>query len=353
MQRDIHPSRADNRLTALGRWRLLLGAAVLGTIVSVAVWPATRLAAADKAAPAKAPPRTWPAPPAEPRVAFVQCISSPADFGVRPSFWGRIGNFFTGRNRAAQKLVKPTGIALDEAGNICLTDTGEGTVCFFERAAKRYQRWSKIGPHVLQSPVAIARRNGVFYVADSGLRKVLVFRSEKELLFEISSDIQRPCGLAIAGDRLYVADAVAHGVAVFDLRGKFLFRFGKRGSGPGEFNFPSHIAADSNGRLYVTDSMNGRVEMFDGEGRFQGMVGSLGDTSGHFSRPKGVAVDALFDNIQIFDQQGRFLLDIGKAGSETGEFWLPAGIAISRDNEICVADSYNCRIQVFKYVGKS
>jgi NHL repeat len=34
-----------------------------------------------------------------------------------------------------------------------------------------------------------------------------------------------------------------------------------------------------------------------------------------------------------------------------GEFWLPAGIAIGADNRIAVADSYNCRVQIFRYLG--
>jgi len=362
MQRDDHPPHVNRQATAPRPWRRLFGAAILCAAVFAALGPVAWLVAAEKKSPVKAPPRVWPSPPAEPRVSFVQSIAAPTDLGVRASFWGRIGNFFTGGDRGREKLVKPMGIALDEANNLCVTDTGAGAVCFFDRSAKRFQRWTKIGRHTLDSPVAILRSKGAFYLADSGLRKVLVFRNQKELLLEISDDLQRPCGLAIVGDRLYVADALAHCVAVFDLRGKFLFRFGKRGKEPGEFNFPSHVTACSRGLLYVTDSMNGRIAMFDGEGRFQGTFGSLGDTSGHFSRPKGVAVDALghvyvvdamFDNIQIFDQQGQFLLDLGKAGSEPGEFWMPSGIAIGRDNEIYVADSYNCRVQVFKYVGKS
>jgi DNA-binding beta-propeller fold protein YncE len=61
--------------------------------------------------------------------------------------------------------------------------------------------------------------------------------------------------------------------------------------------------------------------------------------------------DALYDNLQIFDGKGRFLLDVGRAGPGPGEFWMPAGVAIGRNDEIYVADSYNGRVQVFRYVG--
>jgi sugar lactone lactonase YvrE len=45
------------------------------------------------------------------------------------------------------------------------------------------------------------------------------------------------------------------------------------------------------------------------------------------------------------------LLAIGRRGQGPGEFWLPNGIHVSRDNTIYVADSYNRRVQVFRYVG--
>jgi hypothetical protein len=62
-------------------------------------------------------------------------------------------------------------------------------------------------------------------------------------------------------------------------------------------------------------------------------------------------VDAHFNALQIFDQTGAFLLSLGALGRDRGEFWLPAGIFIDEDDHIYVADSYNRRVQVFRYVG--
>jgi DNA-binding beta-propeller fold protein YncE len=71
------------------------------------------------------------------------------------------------------------------------------------------------------------------------------------------------------------------------------------------------------------------------------------DPAGHV-----YVVDAVFDNVQVFDGQGRLLMDWGESGPAPGEFWLPNAIVISRDNEIYVADSFNHRIQVFRYIRK-
>jgi DNA-binding beta-propeller fold protein YncE len=60
----------------------------------------------------------------------------------------------------------------------------------------------------------------------------------------------------------------------------------------------------------------------------------------------------MFDNLQVFDLSGQLLLNIGQSGNRAGEFGLPAGVAISADNQIYVADGYNHRVQVLKYVGQ-
>ncbi len=291
---------------------------------------------------------------------YVQSIARPADVGLRPSRGKRLIGWLTGDGYRSEQLLKPFGLALDEADNLCLTDTGRACVCFYDRQRQAWKRYERIGKIQLVSPVAVAKRGDSFFVADSALQRVLAFDAKGKLRFAIADELQRPSGLAIADEKLFVADAAAHGVRVYSLQGKPLTQFGQRGTAQGEFNFPTHLTADGKGQLYVTDSMNSRIQVFDTGGRFRRIIGSAGDSSGHFSRPKGVAadafghvyvVDAMFDNIQIFDPAGRFLLDVGGPGAAPGEFWLPNGIAISRDNRIYVADSYNRRVQVLQYVG--
>jgi DNA-binding beta-propeller fold protein YncE len=55
--------------------------------------------------------------------------------------------------------------------------------------------------------------------------------------------------------------------------------------------------------------------------------------------------------MQIFDTSGAFLLSFGGLGQAPGEFWLPTGVFVAADDMIYVTDSYNRRVQVFKYVG--
>lgn len=303
----------------------------------------------------------WPPPPAEPCIVYVRDLASPQDIGARPPFFRRLANAITGEPADAKKLLRPFGLSLDDAGNLLVTDTGAGMVCYLDFAHKKWLRWSAVGGRNFSSPVAAVHRAQTFFAADSAWGEVVAFDEKGKVQFEITNALERPAGLALQGDRLLVVDSQLHQVVVFGLHGEFISKFGTRGREPGEFNFPTHVAVDDQSKIYVTDSLNQRVQVFDAAGKFLRAFGSAGDGPGHFSRPKGVAadraghvyvVDAVFGNVQIFDGQGRLLLDFGAAGSGPGQFWLPNGIAINSRNEIFVADAYNHRVQMFRYTGR-
>lgn len=316
---------------------------------------------ADPAAGAPRDPPAWPAPPARPRIRFLRPVARPADLGVRRSPWRRLAELFTGPDDAW--LVRPTGVAC--AGDrLYVADPGSPALWILDPAAGSVRRIGRASGGPLASPVAVAAgRGGRVFVADSQRATVLVFDAEGKPEGAFAHErFRRPAGLAYdaARDRLYVADPGAHGVAVFAGDGRPLGWMGRRGAGPGEFNFPTHLAVDGAGALLVNDSLNFRVQALDGEGAFLSAFGRQGDASGALASPKGVAVDgagrvyvvdALFDAVQIFDRQGRFLLGFGERGVGPGQLWLPGGIALDGKDRIYVADSYNRRIQVFEYLG--
>jgi len=319
------------------------------------------LSSASAAVTKTNPPPVWPPPPNEARIAYVRDIASPLDIGAKPSALIRFANWITGVKKEKDHLVRPFGLCLDDAGNLIVTDTGAGVVCLVNFARKKWLRFDSVGKTRFKTPVAVARHGQVIFVADSELGRVFAFNEKGKLQFEISQELERPSGLVFLRDKLYIADSQRHQVVVCDAHGQVTSKFGKRGRGPGEFNFPTHIAADARSQVYVTDSMNHRIQVFDANGTFQREFGGIGDGPGFFSRPKGVAVDtlghvyvvdAIFDNVQVFDQAGKLLLNWGEAGPGPGEFWLPNAIVISSNNVIYVADSYNRRVQVFQYLGK-
>lgn len=97
-----------------------------------------------------------------------------------------------------------------------------------------------------------------------------------------SSVIVAPNGDIFVGDG-HGANSNAR-IVKFSKDGKFIKTWGRRGSGPSEFNVPHTLAFDSKGRLFVGDRANNRIQIFDQNGTFL-------DQWTQFSRPSGVFID--------------------------------------------------------------
>jgi DNA-binding beta-propeller fold protein YncE len=350
-------------------------ALVLGALLAATL--AGPVAAADKTAPAadKTPVRTvWPAPPDEPRIRYLGTYASADDVGaVRKAKTVSLKEALLGKDRVSgatpgsNALVKPFGVAVDGFGRFIVSDTAQAAV--FVMDAERHT-FTAIGEHTKQAPfrvpvgVAVDAANNI-YVGDSGLAQVLVFGPDLALKRAIGrqSEFVAPSGVAVddARGRLYVVDARRHVLVVYELAtGRLLRTVGKRGSGPGEFNFPTGVAVGVDGRVYVSDTMNYRVEVFDADLAFVSSFGTLGVRPGQFRRPKGIAVDADnvvyvvdsdFNNFQMFTSDGDVLMWVGELGERPGQMQLPAGIAVDRARRrVLVTEQVNRRIQLFERI---
>ena len=90
-----------------------------------------------------------------------------------------------------------------------------------------------------------------------------------------------PTDVAIApnGD-IYVSDGYGSArVVKYSADGKYLLQWGKRGTGPGEFELPHNLVVDARGRVYVTDRSNLRIQIFDSQGKFLDQWKDIGSVS--------------------------------------------------------------------------
>ena len=78
---------------------------------------------------------------------------------------------------------------------------------------------------------------------------------------------------ATAGGEIYVLDAQAHRIRVFDGEGTLVRAFGQAGQGPGELSqAPAGLFLAADGNLLVPDMMNQRISRFTREGEAAGSV---------------------------------------------------------------------------------
>ncbi len=305
-------------------------------------------------------PLVWPEPPERPRITYLGAVSTESDMEKRGSFLDGVGALLFGA-KPVGILVSPYAVAVDPTGIMYVADTGGAVIHAFDLRTRDYRQFSDLDKETkLRKPVAVATLAERLYVVDSGLRQVCVFKKNGDFLFAFGQDrLMRPAGIACRRSQgiIYVADAGRHTIHVFNQEGQPLQEMGLRGTGPGEFNFPTHLCVDEAGQLYVSDTLNFRIQVFGPDDRFVRMFGQQGDRPGNFAHPCGIATDQSgnvyvtdrqFENVQIFDAQGRILMAVGQEGSGPGEFWLPAGIFIDVHGRIYVADSFNKRIQIFE-----
>lgn len=186
------------------------------------------------------------------------------------------------RTFGAGLFIFPHGFYVDRDGNIWVTD-GQG------KDGKGHQ---------------------VFKFSPEG--KVLMTLGKAGVAGGGPDTFNEPSDVIVApnGD-IFVADG--HGgdsnarIVKFTKDGKFIKSWGKKGSGPGEFDTPHAIALDSQGRLFVGDRNNNRIQIFDQDGKFIAQWKQ-------FSRPSGIDIDA-HDTIYVSDSESN---DEANAGWKRG-----------------------------------
>ncbi|MET0071141.1 MAG: hypothetical protein ABW096_13980 [Candidatus Thiodiazotropha sp.] len=306
---------------------------------------------------------TWPPAPAVPRIKHIGVLAQPSDLGITKGFLDRIYELAIGKEDNG--MVLPMAIVENDQKQLFVADPGIKAIHRFDRREGQYKSIKRAGGKDFDTPVGLATdKAGNIYIADSELAKIFIINvnDNEALPVALDGNFVRPTGIAVDNDTgwIYVVDTGLHKISVFNANRTLLKNIGRRGTGEGEFNFPTYIWKNRHGELLVTDSLNFRIQRFDRHGNFIDEFGKPGNAIGDFSRPKGVAedryghiyvVDSLFHNVQLFDESGSQLMDFGNQGSKAGEFWLPVGIYIADDDTIYLCDSYNQRVQIFKYIG--
>lgn len=306
------------------------------------------------------PPMHWPAPPAVSRLRYLGQLTGSVDTDIRSGsakFWQELLHGPT----PPSMMVTPHAVAVDPQGRrVAVADTNRRCVHLFDVVKPSYQRLEladRSGKR-FECPTGVTWVGQDLWVADSQLQAVAASVDIGGGRLIGRDVLKRPAGIAYCptNQLCYVADVEAHTIYAFDTAGTLVFQFGGHGTGPGQFNRPTHLACDRDS-LLIADSMNFRVQRVALDGTPLNALGKQGDASGDLSLPKGVAIDAAgnrwvvdahFENVQAFDDQGRFLMAFGREGQAPGEFWLPAGACIDVKGRLWVADAYNRRVQVFE-----
>lgn len=144
-------------------------------------------------------------------------------------------------------------------------------------------------------------------------------------------------------------------VLKFDRDGNFIKTWGRKGTGPGEFDLPHSLVFDAEGLLYIADRNNARIQVFDADGNYIRESKHPGTPCGLFMTPDQTIwlAHGHTGQIMTLDLQGnvRGMIAGAGQGKTLGKFGEAHYIAVSPRGEVFVADTLNWRVQ--KYVKKN
>ena len=262
-------------------------------------------------------------------------------------------------------FYEPKGIAIDETGNVYVTDSFNNRIQKYTLDGQFVVNWGKYGNGngEFDLPTGIAvDSQGYVYVADSDNTRIQKFNSDGLFLAAWGTNgsgngqFDQPRAIAVGpSGNIFVVDMENHRIQKFNAVGQFLLKWGSLGTGDGQFDSPEAITIDQTGNVYVADTYNHRIQKFTLDGNYLNKWGEEGWGDGQFVFPTGITFDSKGNvyvadwnsRISKFSDAGQFLAKWGAEGSGYGDLQLPDGIATSNTDVIFVADTFNNRIQKF------
>jgi sugar lactone lactonase YvrE len=226
----------------------------------------------------------------------------------------------------AGMLIFPHGMFVDRDGNIWITD-GQDNAPRPARGARGERGMSApvptgpIGP-----PPGATAGHQIYKFSPDG--KLLMTLGKKGGAAEPDYFYQPNAVLVAPNGTIFVAEGHGAGddhLFKFSKDGTLIKTWGKKGTGPNEYDQPHALAMDSRGRLFVGDRNNNRIQILDQDGKY------LAEWP-QFSRPSGVFIDA-HDTIYVGDSESESVsrnhdgwkrgIRIGSAKDGSVKYFIP------------------------------
>ena len=238
-------------------------------------------------------------------------------------------------------LKEPRGAAVDARGRLWVADFGNSHLRVFDAGGGYLGGWGGRGggQFGFKELCGVAIAGDDLYIADTWNGRVQAY-TLAGLFRATVGDLYGPRGIAVAPDgRVWVTDAGNHRVVSYDALLQDPKIVGSRGAGRDQFSSPIGIAAAPSGVIYVADTGNRRIQVLGPDGAFRGSFPFPG--WGENVEPH-LAVDT-DGTIYATEPQAAAVLELDPAGhvqrriTEDGagrKFEKPTGIAIDRKNRI-------------------
>jgi sugar lactone lactonase YvrE len=179
-------------------------------------------------------------------------------------------------------LKNPLGVAVDGAGNLYIADTGDNAVKKWTAAGNTLTTLVSSG---LKNPVGVAVDDvGNVYIADAGNNAIKQWTAASNTVTSlVSSGLKNPMGVAVDGaGNLYIADVGHNAIKQWTAASHALTTL----VAP-DMATPNGVAVDGSGNVYFADGFNSAIDKWTAPSRTVTVEASLG-----LRDPTAVSVDA-------------------------------------------------------------
>ena len=237
-----------------------------------------------------------------------------------------------------------------------VTDTGNSRIQILDNQLKHINDITHDGDgRALSKPTGIClNNNGDIIISDWGAHRVLVY--DKTGLYKryIPGPWRYPSGVTLdEDDLLYVCDMGTCSVKVID-KGCYIIRtIGGRGKSPGSFTGSPRQITVHGDQLVVAD-YGGRVYHITKNGEF---INTL--KSGVVKKARGLNVSPAGDLMVVDDagqvvvvRDGRAVCHVGETGGQSWNLTWPNGVAMTSTSQVVVANWGKHNLLVYDMVKK-
>jgi len=249
-----------------------------------------------------------------------------------------------------QMLVYPVRAALAAERLVLVSDYAAGSVVGLRDGVP------VLSVKNLERPLGVAVSGNLLYVGCEGRKTVEVYDLAERRPVIAAAGFGKPNAIAVSPDRLliYVVDSKAGVVRVLNPDLTLARTLGAPGSADGQLLNPVSVAVDAT-RVAVADQGNRRVVFFDPAGAFVKNVGgemTATEVRGRFTTISSVAfsgedlyvLDAAHALVQVFDAAGAPKGLLGQAGECDACVKLALDIAVGADGVVLATDPEHRRV---------
>jgi DNA-binding beta-propeller fold protein YncE len=216
------------------------------------------------------------------------------------------------------QLNEPWGVAVDQAGQIYVSDTWNGRVQVFDADGQFLRKWGyfnttngELGDaNALFGPRGVAiDLDGNLLVADTGNKRIIRFTPDGQLVAQVGGGgviggrFEEPVGVAVSpvDGSVFVADTWNRRIQKLAPDLTFVSEMAVPSWDNQDIYMKPYLAVAANGDLYISDPQFYRVFVYSATGELKASFGNFGPENNHFGLPNGVAVDLVNNVVLVAD----------------------------------------------------